>query len=170
MNIALIGYRGSGKTTIGKLLANRLWMDFVDTDAVIQQKAGKSIREIFEEAGEEGFRNLESGAIGEVMGKDNQVVALGGGAILRAENVAAIKKAAKVIYLWADAATLHARIAGDPETARTRPSLTVAGGTLEEVEALLARRDPLYRAAADAMLEVNRLTPEDATAHLMRLV
>ena len=170
MNIALIGYRGSGKTTIGKLLANRLWMDFVDTDALIAARAGKTIREIFDAGGEVAFRDLESAVIADVLTKDNQVVALGGGAILRPENLQRIKAAARVIYLQADAATLHARILADPATAQTRPSLTVAGGSLEEVQTLLAQRDPHYRAAADATLEVNRLTPQDAATYITRLV
>jgi len=170
MNIALIGYRGSGKSSIGRRLAGQLWMDFVDTDAVIVQRAGRTIREIFEQGGEAAFRDLEAQVVADVMARDNQVIALGGGAILRQESVQRIKAAAKVIYLLADAATLHGRIAADPATAHARPSLTVAGGSLEEVQALLAVRDPLYRAAADATLEVTRLSVEDAAAHLMRMI
>jgi shikimate kinase len=170
MNIALIGYRGSGKSTIGKRLANQLWMDFVDTDALIVARAGKTIREIFAAGGEPAFRDLESAVIADVMAKDNQIIALGGGAILRPENLQRIKSAARVIYLQADAATLHARITADPATAHARPHLTLAGGTLEEVQTLLATRDPLYRAAATATLEVTRLTPEDAATHITRLI
>jgi shikimate kinase len=142
----------------------------VDTDALIVARAGKTIREIFADGGEPAFRDLEATVVTEVMAKDNQVIALGGGAILRPENSRRIKAGAKVIYLQADAETLHARIAADPETAHARPSLTVAGGTLEEVSALLAVRDPLYRAAADATLEVTRLSVEDAIRHLSKLI
>ena len=168
MNITLIGYRGSGKTTIGKLLAQKLWMDFVDTDALLAQRAGQSIKEIFATQGEAAFRDLEAAVVTDAAARDNLVIATGGGVVLREANVAALKKSGKVIYLYAPAETLLERIGADPATAATRPALTAAGGTLAEIRAVLTVREPLYQAAADVTLEVTRLTPEAAAQYLLR--
>src|SRR5215831_15611769 len=100
MSIVLIGYRGSGKTTVGKRLADSLWQSFVDSDELIVKRAGKTIKEIFEQEGEPRFRDLESEVIREVAKLEDHVIALGGGAPLRAENREAIRGAKhSVIYL-----------------------------------------------------------------------
>src|SRR3954468_8661514 len=100
MSIVLIGYRGSGKTTTGQKLADRLWQDLVDTDKLIVKKAGKSIKEIFEQEGEGRFRDLESEVVREVVKLQDVVISMGGGAVLREENRQAIKDSGhKVIYL-----------------------------------------------------------------------
>jgi shikimate kinase len=169
MNIVLIGYRGSGKTSIGKRLASNLWMDFVDTDVLIVERAGKTIREIFAEEGEEGFRRRESEVMAEVGARDNLVIAAGGGAILKAENVAALKKNGKVVWLKATPEALFGRIQADAGTDVNRPNLTAAGG-LEEVRQVLEKRTPLYQGAADVSLEVTYLTIEDAARRLAELV
>src|SRR4051794_5145590 len=113
MNIALIGYRGSGKSSIGKCLAARLSLAFVDTDTLIVQRAGQTIREIFEAEGEAGFRTRELAAIREVAARDQQVIALGGGAVLKPENITAVKQggAARVVWLQAAPEVLFQRIA-----------------------------------------------------------
>src|SRR3954454_7523729 len=95
MNIVLIGYRGTGKTTIGRKLADKLWREFVDMDVLLVERAGKTIKEIFESEGEEGFRDRESAVVWELAARDELVIAAGGGAVLRAENVAALKKNGK---------------------------------------------------------------------------
>lgn len=169
MNITLIGYRGSGKSSIGKRLAAHLWFDFVDTDTLLTERAGKTIRDLFEAEGEQGFRERESTIIREVAVRDKLVIAAGGGAILRPENVAALKSNGKIIWLRASAETLHARIQADTATTDNRPNLTAAGG-LEEVRTLLEQRNPLYQAAADATLEVSYLSIEDAAKRLLELV
>lgn len=163
MNIVLIGYRGSGKTSIGRRLAELLRLDFVDTDVLIVDSAGKTIREIFAAEGEAGFRRLERAAIASVALRDGLVIALGGGAVLNPDNLQALKAGgrAKVIWLRAPAEVLHARIQGDAATNATRPNLTAAGG-LEEVQRLLFHRKPLYEAAADHEVEVSDLSVEDA--------
>src|SRR2546423_802949 len=118
MSVFLMGYRGSGKTTIGKRLADRLWQKFVDTDEMIIKRAGMTIKEIFEQQGEEKFRDLETDVMKEVSQLDDHVVALGGGAVLREQNRAALKsKPHKLIYLRCDAKVLRDRIHGDPNTA-----------------------------------------------------
>jgi shikimate kinase len=169
MNIVLIGYRGSGKSSIGKRLASNLWMDFVDTDALIVERAEKTIREIFEAEGEEGFRRRETAVIREVTGRDNHVIAVGGGAVLAPENVQAMKANGKVVWLRAPAETLHKRIQADAETNASRPNLTAAGG-VDEVKQLLEVRTPLYEAAADLTLDVTFLEIDAAAARLVTLL
>lgn len=166
MNIVLIGYRGSGKTSIGRCLATLLRRPFIDTNALIVQTAGKSIREIFEAEGEPGFRRREAAAIASVAAADHQVIALGGGAVLNPENIAGLRKhGAKIVWLRAAPETLHARIQSDTATAATRPNLTAAGG-LEEVRKLLALRLPLYQSAADMTIDVGELSVAAAAAQI----
>jgi shikimate kinase len=170
MSIVLIGYRGSGKTTIGRRLADRLWWPFVDTDDLVVMAAGKSIADIFEQHGEKRFRDLESEAVKEVAKLQEHVIALGGGAVLRRENVEALRKADhKLVYLKCDPAELFKRIQADPNTASRRPSLTPSGG-LEEITTLLAEREPLYRAAMTAELDVTNQSASDAVVYITRLV
>ncbi len=167
MNIVLIGYRGSGKSSLGKLLAEKLGADFIDTDVLITERAGKTIQQIFAAESEAGFRQREVEAIAEVAARDHLVIAAGGGAVLNPQNVRAFKRCGKIIWLKADAGTLHQRIHADPATAATRPSLTAMGGTLEEVQKLVAQRAPLYAAAADETLDVTHLSQEQALERLL---
>ncbi len=168
MNIALIGYRGSGKSTVGRHLAALLKLDFVDTDALLVSR-GQTIKAIFETEGEAGFRDRESAIIREVTMRDGVVIAAGGGAILRPENVAALKARCQIIWLKASPADLHARIQADAATNLSRPDLTSAGG-LAEIESLLAVRTPAYRAAADFQIEIVPLPPKEVALHISRLI
>lgn len=166
-----MGYRGSGKTTIGQKLADRLWQDLVDTDELIVKKAGKSIKEIFETQGEGTFRDLETQVVQEAMQLQEVVISLGGGAILREANRAAIRASGhKVIYLKCDPEVLFARIQADTTTSAMRPSLTPLGGTLEEVEKVLVQREPLYREMMTAELDVTNLSVEEAVVYIVRLL
>lgn len=171
MSIVLIGYRGCGKSTVGRKLADRLWQSFVDTDDLVARKAGKSIREVFEQDGEKRFRELEAEAIKEVSQLHDHVIALGGGAVLRAENVKVLRDAGhKLVYLRCEPQELQRRIEADPETAATRPPLTEHGGGLEEIKKLLAEREPKYRAAMTAELDVTHLSPDETLVYVTRLV
>ena len=171
MSALLIGYRGSGKTTIGKKLADRLWQPFVDVDELIVKEAGKSIKDIFEQQGESAFRDLEEKAVRHALAMPEHVVALGGGSVLREVNRTAIKASGrKVIYLKCTPAELHKRISADPETAAMRPSLTQLGGSVQEIEKLLGEREPLYRQVMTSELDVTRLTPEEAVVYIARLM
>src|SRR3954447_24604374 len=131
MSVFLIGYRGSGKSTVGRRLADRLWQEFLDSDDLIVRQAGMTIRDIFESEGEDGFRDRESTVVRELATlPDDHVIALGGGAVLREENREALRDGThKVIYLKCEPAELHRRIHADPQTAAARPALTALGGS-----------------------------------------
>lgn len=170
MTIVLIGYRGSGKTTVGRLLAARLGWDFVDNDQRITASAGRSIRQIFDLGGEEAFRELESRAILEIAPLQDHVLSLGGGALLREENRRAITGAGHtIIYLRADPAELHRRIHSDTATAINRPALTKLGGGLEEIRSVLAAREPIYRKVMTAELDVTAKTPGQVVDAILAL-
>jgi shikimate kinase len=163
----LLGYRGSGKTTIGRQLAEKMNMPFVDTDDRVIALAGCTIREIFERKGESYFRDLESLAVREACNK-SAIIALGGGAILREENRRyLLQSARRRIFLRCEARALHDRIHADPQTAANRPSLTHLGGGIEEIRSLLAVREPIYRAVMTEELDVTDLSADQAVVLLM---
>ena len=147
-NIFLVGMMGSGKTTLGRALAQRLHLPFHDTDRVLVDRTGVPVATIFEIEGEAGFRKRESMVIAELAQGEDQVIATGGGAVLAAENRAAMRSAGTVIYLRARLEHLWERTRHDS----SRPLLKTADprGTLAE---LLEQRDPLYREAAHLVVE-----------------
>ncbi|HUB25060.1 MAG TPA: shikimate kinase [Tepidisphaeraceae bacterium] len=170
MSVVLIGYRCSGKTTVGRLLASRLGRPFVDSDDRIVGLAGKSIRDIFAERGEEGFRDLETRIVEELAALPEHVIALGGGALNRAENRKAFAACGhRIIYLRCEPAELLRRINADPNTAQSRPALTALGGGIEEIEKLLARREPIWKQMCSAELDVTHLPIEQAVAEVAKL-
>ncbi len=168
MNIVLIGYRGVGKSTIGKQLAGRMGMDFVDTDELIMQRAGKTIREIFEQGGEPLFRDLESAVIDDLVESDNAVIAAGGGVVLRKANIEKLQANGRIVWLQAPAQVLWERISADTVTTANRPNLTSAGG-LEEILRLLQIRAPLYASAADIALDVANMHPDQVVRYLAEM-
>ena len=161
LNLILIGFRGTGKTTIGKMLAQRLGKEFVDADEYLEQKEGKTIKDIFAEGGEKLFREIETHVIAELCRLDDRVVATGGGAILREENVRAFKKSGIVILLEADTDTIYKRIHKDTLTEQRRPNLTNQGG-YQEIEYLLEYRKPLYNRTADFVINTTSMSAVDA--------
>jgi shikimate kinase len=167
----LIGYRGCGKTTIGRRLADKLWQKFIDTDELIVSKAAMSIADVFEQHGEARFRELEAEAVREVAALQEHVVALGGGALVRPENLEALKKSGhKIIYLRCEPEELYSRIKSDPATMASRPNLTSLGGGVAEINKVLSDREPIYRKAMDAELDVTNLTPDEAVVYIVRLL
>jgi len=158
--IALIGYRGTGKTTVGRLLAERLGWDFADADDLVEAAAGKSVAEIFAAEGEAGFRDREAAAVRELCARDRLVLATGGGAVLRPANREVLRGAGFVAWLVASPDTLWARLRGDPATAARRPNLTAAGG-IEEVRTLVAAREPLYRELAHFTADADGPSPRE---------
>lgn len=159
MNVYLIGYRGTGKTTVARLLAERLRATAVDADEWLESAAGCSIRDLFAAGGEPLFRDRESETVKALTARDGLVVSWGGGVILRPENREALRNG---ITVWLRAApeTLWRRIAGDPSTGERRPNLTAAGG-LVEIEQVLAVRSPLYAAAANWEIDTERVSPSE---------
>jgi len=145
MNIVLIGYRGTGKSTVGKVLAARLGWPLVSTDAEIVRRAGRSVPEIVAQHGWEYFRDLESTVCREFSAQDKLIIDTGGGAILRQENVGCLKQNGVLFWLTASVSTIASRIGRDTQ----RPSLTGTKSFVEEIEEVLAARTPKYREAAD---------------------
>ncbi len=145
MNIVLIGYRGTGKSTVARLLAARLGRELVSTDAEIVKRAERTIPEIVAQEGWEYFRDLESDICKELAVRDQLVIDTGGGAILRAQNVEALKKTGTVFWLTASVETIAKRIGGGNQ----RPSLTGTKSFVDEIQDVLRERTPRYQAAAD---------------------
>src|SRR5262245_31272541 len=166
MKLYLIGYRGSGKTTVARLVGHELRLPSVDADEEIERRAGQSIREIFASSGEEVFRDLEMAVVTSLAQGADHVVALGGGAVLREQNRQGIAASGKVVWLRAGPQTLLARIEADVTTTERRPKLTGAGG-LEEIEKLLEVRTPVYAACADFVVDVEDVPPEEVAASIV---
>lgn len=165
-HIFLIGYRGSGKSTIGRALATELERDFIDTDDVIEAASGMTIREIFAAEMETGFRDREQAAIAAVSANTQAtVIALGGGAILREANQRQIAKSGSVIYLKARPESLFARIQSDAATQDRRPNLTSHGG-YNEVVSVLEFREPIYSRLAQKILLTDGRKPDEIVAEI----
>jgi shikimate kinase len=154
--IFLIGYRGAGKTMTARLLADLLRWHWLDADAILEERAGRSIRRIFAEAGEQAFRDLETTILQECCGCQAYVIATGGGVILRPENRERLKHGV-TIWLKADADVLWQRLQDDAATSERRPNLAQGGGA--EIEDLLRLRTPLYEACQDFTVDTSQRSP-----------
>ncbi|MEQ8787158.1 MAG: shikimate kinase [Pirellulaceae bacterium] len=157
MNLYLIGYRGVGKSTVARLLAERLQRTFLDADVELERRAGRTIADIFAADGEGVFRELESDVIADLARRHDLVVALGGGAVMREQNRAALA-GGRIVWLTADAETILARVTSDATTTERRPNLTTSGG-LDEIVQLLAVRDPVYRQCAALTVDTEGKSP-----------
>jgi len=160
MNIYLIGYRCTGKTTIGALLAQKLSWPVLDSDVELVNEQGRPISEIVEKEGWESFRSIEKGIVKKLSRLDHHVIATGGGAVLDPENVGAMKTTGKVVWLKATPETIARRMAGDHGTEENRPALTDKG-IFDEIEETLTIRNPLYDGAMDFAIETDTLTVEE---------
>lgn len=154
MVITLIGYRGSGKSSVARPLAERLGWNWVDADTVIEQSAGCSIKQIFATEGEPAFREWERRVMADLLGRDRLVIAAGGGAILNPETRRLMRESGPVVWLQAGLETLHARIREDVTTAERRPNLTSQGG-IAEIAQVLAIREPFYRECASLIVDTD---------------
>ena len=166
MNLILIGYRCTGKTTIGRLLAARLGWPLVDTDTLVQERAGKSIKEIVATGGWPEFRRLECEVIAEVTAADRQVVSAGGGAILDAANREALRAGGRVVWLTAAPETILQRMQADPKTAAERPNLTDSGG-IAEVRKVLQERRAAYQAACHHEIATDECSPDESADRVL---
>lgn len=161
-SIFLTGFMGSGKTTIGKLLAEKLSLPVIDTDHVIEEKLNKTIREIFETEGENKFREYEHQFL-EMMPTENMIITTGGGIILRKENRDWMKNNGMVIYLHCDPEKILQRLAGD----QSRPLLD--GDKQKNVLSIFKERSPLYH-EADFKVDTTTKTPEEIVLKIERLI
>jgi shikimate kinase len=164
MNLVLIGYRGTGKSTVARLLATQLAMEVVSLDEEIVQQAGRSIPEIVAAHGWPRFRDIESEVTKRICAHDNIIIDAGGGVILRPENVTVLRRSGKLFWLRASVPVIVARI----ERGAQRPALTAGKSFTEEVEDVLRERSPLYQAAADYEIDTDRLTPAEAAGEVAR--
>ena len=155
MNLVLIGYRCTGKTSVGRMLAARLGLPFYDTDALIQEDTGRTIEQIVATEGWTGFRAVEKPAAARLALQENCVIALGGGAVLDPENVAVMKRDGRIVWLVADIATVTERMITDRETTPQRPPLQ-GRDSLMEATLILEERTPLYEEAADFVVDTCR--------------
>jgi shikimate kinase len=162
--VFLVGYRGTGKTTVARLLAHHLGWQWLDADDVLERRAGLSIRQVFEAEGEAGFRRRESAILEELCGLRQHVIATGGGVVQSAANRERLKAAGRVVWLTADVQTIRRRLENDRTTAERRPALTVGG--LAEIKELLRAREPLYRAVANLTVDTSGRTPEEVAGDL----
>ena len=165
MNIVLIGYRGTGKSTIAELLGKKLSMRVVEMDAEIVERAGKTIPEIAEESGWDHFRDMESRVAADFGSEDELIIDAGGGVIVRSRNIESLKKNGLVFWLTANEATIVERIGGDTQ----RPSLSGSKSFVEEVAEILAEREPKYRAAADHIVDTVENTAEQAAEKIAEI-
>ena len=166
MVITLIGYRGSGKSTVAMPLAAALGWDWVDADAVIETQAGKTIREIFQTEGEPSFRTWERQVLSQLLCRDRLVIAAGGGAILNEQTRESMRRAGPVVWLQADVDTLYKRIHGDATTAERRPSLT-AFSARDEIAKVLEARTPLYQTTATMVIDTEGLTIDSIVSRIL---
>lgn len=165
MNLVLIGYRGTGKSTVAELLATRLGWRAVSTDAHIVEKAQMKIPDIVARDGWEHFRNLETEVCLALKDQDCLVIDTGGGIILRPANMAALKPNALVFWLTATVSTITRRISDDTQ----RPALTAGKTFLEEIQDVLTERTPKYQAAADHTIATDDLSPEEIVSRILTL-
>lgn len=167
--IALVGYRGTGKTTVGRIVADRLDRRFHDADSVLEQRLGRPVRSIFQEFGEPVFRDWEELVLAELTADVGSVVATGGGVVVREANRQRLKEFGLVIWLSADRETLAERLRSEPGAIEGRPPLTSAG-TLEEIAQVMAVRFPLYREIATAVVETDRRTPMEVAEAVLKTI
>ena len=175
MNVILIGYRGCGKTSVGRKLASELWKDFVDVDDETRKRFDNAtIADIWATHGEPAWRAAEVDVTRELCAKDDLVIGLGGGTLMQRGARAAVESAdAKRIYLKCAVPELARRIEADSATAGTRPSLTQAAGGAavspsQEIAEVLAQREPVYRAVADSEFDVTHCSVDEVVRHLLR--
>ena len=168
-NIYLIGYRGSGKTSVGKMLARLLNRPFLDIDAEAVQAAGASIQDMVAHHGWEAFRRLESDIVKQTALRSGHIIATGGGVILNADNIRRMKSSGRVIWLRIKPETARNRISEDPLTLDQRPGLTTAG-CMAEIASVMQHRAPLYEQSADLMVDADDADIETICRYILAII
>lgn len=170
MNVVLTGCRGSGKSSVGRSLAERLGRSFIDCDDHIEKKTRLTIREIFEKSGESGFRSIESEAIRELAKLDGKVIATGGGAVLKHGNMRVLKRhGSRIFFLDVDAETAFRRMQEDPSTRARRPALT-GKDPFTEIREQIEFRRPSYLESADHVVRAEGRTVEQVVEEILKLL
>lgn len=164
--LSLIGYRGTGKSTVGIRLARRLKWDWLDADNELERRAGRSIKEIFATDGETTFRHLEREVLAELLARQRLVLSTGGGCVMNADTRRDLLAAGPVLWLRASVETIASRILHDKTTKARRPNLTATGG-IDEIRVLLAQREPLYRECATTTIDTEGLSLDDVVARIL---
>jgi len=171
--VFLVGYRGTGKSSVGRALAAKLRWDFCDTDSIVEEATGTSIAEYFSVEGEVAFRTREAEALASVMSEvlsgRKLVAATGGGIILNPANVDSMRRTGTVVWLVASVETLRRRIGGDPTSEAQRPALH-GGSRVDEVERVLREREPRYRAAAHCEISAEHRSPDEIADAILKLL
>jgi len=162
MNLFLIGYRCTGKTTIGKAIAAAIEWSFVDADTLLVRECGKPIKEIVDTEGWDAFRRMERSTLKQICTADRQIVATGGGVVLDKANIKAMKTSGMVIWLGATAETIQKIMLHDKNTGNFRPALTDKG-RMEEIEDLLLKRNPYYKSAGDFSIHTDNVPINEIT-------
>ena len=160
-NIALCGFMGTGKSSVGRLVAEQLRFAFLDTDTVIEARAGKTIAQIFAEQGEAAFRELEEKIVKELELRDRTVISTGGGLVVNPDNMASLKQHAFVVCLWARAETIYERV----KNQNHRPLLQEAK-PLEKIRELLTERTPFYK-QANVLLNTEIRSPREVAQQVL---
>jgi shikimate kinase len=160
-NIALIGFMGTGKSSVGQIVAGQLHFTFLDTDHVIESRTGKTISEIFAQDGEPVFRELEKGIVGELLTRKKTIISTGGGLPANPENMASLKKHSLVVCLWASPEKIWERVRSQSH----RPLLREPD-PLAKIRSLLADREPCYR-QADVLLNTEMRALKDVAQQVI---
>jgi shikimate kinase len=160
-NLALVGFMGTGKSSVGRLAAELLQFEFVDTDQLIETQCGMTVEEIFKKQGEPAFRELERQIVQNLAQREKTVIATGGGLVAYPSNLASLKTHALVVCLWASPETIWERVKEQTH----RPLLQTAD-PLGKIRDLFAQRDPLYR-QADVLIHTGQRSPREVVQQVL---
>lgn len=169
MKIVLIGYRASGKTSVGTELAEKLGVPFFDTDELVFKFMGRTVKQMVEEGGWDSFREAERRVIRKLSDPGSSVIAVGGGAVMEEKNVEILKKNAFFIWLYADIEKIIERMIRDRSTESQRPALS-GKDSVSEIEKILKQRTPVYRRIADWMIDTSECTAGKITGEIIRAI
>lgn len=165
-HLYLTGFRGTGKSSVADQLAKRLDRIVVDLDERIEQRAGMTIREIFDRGGESAFRDLETDALFDLQDEPALIVSLGGGAVLRKRNRQRIRETGTCVWLDADASTIARRLRTDETTTDRRPALT-SMSEVDEIQHLLSERRSLYEQVSDHRIATSELSVQEVVEKII---
>jgi shikimate kinase len=161
-NIALVGFMGTGKSTVGQLVAEALRFEFIDTDAKIEERAGKNIAQIFATEGESRFREMESNLVQELSTEERYVISTGGGLVVNPENLSSLRDHCLIICLWASAETIWQRVRH-----QTHRPLLQSSNPAEKIRTLLKERTPAYK-KADTMITTELRSPREVAMQVLK--